>query len=147
MSKHDVKSVGDEPTGDSWPIPNADVVHLRCALRSTKPEVHYYLTSLLPPKELGADALIRTPSQSTPSVNPGAIASSGSTYYQNPTVVELQGVEDDVLPPQPPPVVGFDNINPLNLDVVDLDNDANPVLDVQEMAEERTLIRNPWEPG
>jgi len=49
MSKHVVKSVGDEPSATSWPIPNADVVHLSRALRSTKPEVHYYLTSPLPP--------------------------------------------------------------------------------------------------
>ena len=40
--------------------------------------------------------------------------------------------------------MGFDNINPLNLDVVDLDNDVNPELDVEEMAEERTLIPNPF---
>ena len=144
MSKHVVKSVGDETSASSRPIPNADVVHLSRALRSTKLEVHYYLTSPLPPKELGADAIIRTPSQSTPSVNPSAVVSSGSTDYPTHTAVELQGVEDDVFPPQPPPVVGFDNINTLNLDVVDLYIDVNPELDVEEMAEERTLIPSPF---
>jgi len=114
------------------------------ALRSTKPEVHYYLTSPLPPKELGADALIWTPSQSTPSVNPSAVASSGSIDYPTHTAVELQEAEDDVFSPQPPPITEFDNINPLNLDVVDLDNDVNPELDVEEMAEERTLIPSPF---
>ena len=59
-------------------------------------------------------------------------------------VAEQQGAEDDVFPPQPQPVAGFDNINPLNLDVVDLDNDVKPELDVEEMAEERTLITNPF---
>ena len=144
MSKHVVKSVGDEPSATPWPIPNADVVHLSRVLRSTKPEVHYYLTSPLPPKELGAEALIRTPSQRTSSVNPGAVASSGPTDYPIPTVVELQGVENNVFPLQPPPIADFDNINRLNLDVVDLDNDVNPELDVEEMAEERTLIPNPF---
>jgi len=141
MSKHVVKSLGDEPSASSWPVPNAKVVQLNRTLRSTKPDVHYYLTSPLPPKELGAEALSRTPSQSTPSVIPGAVASAD---YSSPTVVELQGVEDDVFLPQPPPLADIDNINPLNLDVVDLDNDANPELDVEEMAEERTLIPSPF---
>jgi len=141
MSKHVVKSVGDEPSATPWLIANADVVHLSRALRSTKPEVHYYLTSPLPPKELGAEALSRTPSQSTPCVIPGAVASAD---YPSPTAVELQGVENDVFLPQPPPIADIDNINPLNLDIVELDNDVNPELDVEEMAEERTLIPSPF---
>ena len=40
--------------------------------------------------------------------------------------------------------MGFDNINPLNFDVVDSDNEVNPELDVEEMAEKRTLIPNPF---
>ena len=111
MSKHVVKSVADEPSASSWPIPNATVVQLSRTLRNTKkPEVHYYLTSPLLPKELGAEALNRTPSQSTSSVIPGAVASAD---YPIPTVVELQGVEDDVFLPQPPPLADIDNINPL----------------------------------
>ena len=86
MSKHVVKSVGEEPSAASWPIPNADLVHLN-RTRSTKPDIHYYLTSPLPPKELGAEALTRTPSQSTPSVNPGAAASSESTENPTPAAV------------------------------------------------------------
>ena len=58
--------------------------------------------------------------------------------------MELQDVEDDVFLPKPPPLACIDNITPLNLDVVHLDNDANPELDVEEMAEERTLIPSPF---
>ena len=141
MSKHVVKSVADEPSASSWPIPNAKDVQLSRTLRSTKPEVHYYLTSPLPPKELVAEALSRTSSQSTPSVIPGAVASAD---YPSPTVVEVQGVEDDVSLPQPPPLAGIGNINPLNLDIVELDNNVNPELDVEEMAEEITLIPSPF---
>ena len=57
--------------------------------------------------------------------------------------MELQGAED-VFPPQPQPVAGFDIINPLNSDVIDSVNDANPELNLEEMPEERTLIPNPF---
>jgi len=58
MSRHVVKSISEQDTKKpqiSLPVSNENIVHLDRRLRSDKPDVHYFITIPLPPRDLGVE--------------------------------------------------------------------------------------------
>ena len=77
MSRHVVKSVSELDTNKpqiSLPVSNESIVQLDRRLRScSEPEVHYYITSPLPPRDLGTEFAKSTPLIVTPNSTFGAV--------------------------------------------------------------------------
>ena len=76
MSRHVVKSISEQDTKKpqiSLPVSNENIVHLDRRLRSDKPDVHYFITSPLSPRDLGVEFAQPTALTVTPNSTFGAV--------------------------------------------------------------------------
>ena len=120
-------------------------MHLDRRLRSDKPDVHYFITSLLPPRDLGAEFAQPTALTVTPNSTFGAVGGQEQTI-ESPHRVEgeedeeeileeeSEEEEDEVFVPPPQPFIAPPDLNPVPpIPVAVADDEA-------AMAEERTLL-------
>jgi len=139
-------------------VSNENIVHLDRRLRSDKPDVHYFITSPLPPRDLGVEFAQPTPLTVTPNSTFGAVGgheqitdSPQRAEKEEEVEEELEEVEgaeeseeeedDEVFIPPPQPFIAPPDLNsvaPIPVAVAD---------DESAMAEERTLLPNQFGGG
>ena len=126
MSRHVVKSISEQDTKKTQillPVSNKNIVHLDRRLRSDKPDVHYFITSPLPPRDLGVEFARPTAITVTPNLTFGAVGGQEQIIESPHRIVkeeeevvveeeleEVEGAEESeeeedevfVPPPQPP---------------------------------------------
>ena len=162
MSRHAVKSVSEFDTKKpqiSLPVSNENIVHLDRRLRSDKPDAHYYITSPLPPRDLGVEFAQPTPLTVTPNSTFGAVGGHeqviDSLQRAEEEVVgdeleEVEGAEEseekeeeEVLIPPPQPFIAPPDFNPVPVGPIPVAvaDDESP------MAEGRTLLLNQFGGG
>ena len=149
MSKHVVRSISGQDSKKSQislPVFNENIVHLDRRLRSDKADVHYFITSPLPPRDLGAEFVQPTALTVTPNSTFGAVGGQ-EQIIDSPHRVEeeeeeeveeileqeSEEEEDEVFVPPPQPFIApdLDPVVPIPVAVAD---------DEAAMAEERTLL-------
>jgi len=94
-----VKSISEQDTKKpqiSLPLSNEHIVHLERRLRSDKPDVHYYITSPLPPRDLGVEFAQPTPLTVTPNSTFGAAGGHEQITDSPQRVEEEEEVEEEV---------------------------------------------------
>ena len=114
-------------------------------LRSDKPDVHYFITSPLPPRDLGAEFVQPTALTVTPNSTFGAVGGQeqiiespyrveGEEDEEDRPEEESEEEEDEVFVPTPQPFIAPPNLNPVApIPVAIADDEA-------AMAEERMLL-------
>ena len=98
MSRHVVKSISEQYSKKpqiSLPVSNENIVHLDRRLRSDKPDVHYFITSPLPPRDLGAEFAQPTALTVTPNSTFGAVGGQ-EQIIESPHRVEGEEEEEDI---------------------------------------------------
>jgi len=133
MSRHVVKSISEQDTKKpqiSLPVSNENIVQLDRRLRSDKPDVHYFITSRLPPRDLGVEFAQPTALTVTPNSTFGAVGGqeqiidSPHRIEEEKEVVEeeleeVKGAEeseeeeDEVFVPPPQPFIAPPDPNPV----------------------------------
>ena len=102
---------------------NENIVHLDRRLRSDKPDVHYFITSPLPPRDLGVEFAQPTALTVTPNSTFGAVGGQ-EQIIESPHRVEVEEEEeiveeeseeeeDEVFVPPPQPFIAPPNLNPV----------------------------------
>ena len=100
MSRHVVKSISEQDTKKpqiSLPVSNENIVHLDRRLRSDKPDVHYFITSTLPPRDLGVEFAQPTALTVTPNSTFGAVGGQEQIIESPHRVEEEEEEEEEIL--------------------------------------------------
>jgi len=98
MSRHVVKSISEQDTKKpqiSLPVSNENIVHLDRRLRSDKPDVHYFITSPLPPRDFGVEFAQPTALTVTPNSTFGAVGGQ-EQIIDSPHSIEEEEEEEVV---------------------------------------------------
>ena len=76
---------------------NENIVHLDRRLRSDKPDVHYFITSPLPPRDLGAEFAQPTALTVNPNSTFGAVGGQ-EQIIESPHRIEEEEEEEEEIP-------------------------------------------------